>query len=254
MKIMKKILITLICIAAVTALIWKLWTSEQLRIAWNHPLYFYDGRHKLSGTDKSVDFDLKGELWIRDKFSGKFVRIIPNAGIELSGEQNLSFLSSRSGIRKMFKLRPQWSNNAESDYKNARWFYDTNRFLLYFEQRNYNSNDNLISYYKDCAYGKGGLFFVNPENKKHIAHENFSTVYVPEPNVGNYAGPTNWLWAAAANRKFVEDYVTGKIVSPPEKHNSYGEKGQFAFDEKYMYFYTGDSTKWIRIKIDDKWL
>ncbi len=249
---MKKIFVILICIVAFTTLIWKLWTSEQLRIAWNHPLHFYDGRHKLSGTDRSVVFDLKGELWVRDKFNGKFVRIIPNAGIELAGEQNISFSSARTGKRKMLKLRPQWSNNAENDYKNATWSENTNNYLLYFEQRNY-SNDNLISYYKDCAYGKGGLFFVNPANKKHIAHENFSTVYVPEPKVETHAGPSNWLWAAAANRKFVEDSINGQIVAPPKKRTSHGKKGQTAFDDKYMYFYTGGSAGWIRVKIDKEW-
>ena len=249
--IMKKILL-LICFIAVAAFVWKLFTSEQLRIVWNHPLHFYDGRHKLSGTDKSVNFDLKGELWIRDKTSGEFVRIIPNAGIEFTDEQNLSFSSSRTGERKMLKLRSQWSNDAEKDYKSAEWVYKTNKYLLYFEQRDYN-NDDLISYYKDFAYGRGGLFFVNPENGDHIAHKNFSTVYVPEPKVESYAGPTNWLWAAAANRKFVEESISNIITTPPKKRTSSGKKGQMAFDDKYMYFYTGDSTGWIRVKTDQEW-
>ncbi len=250
---MKKFLIILSCILIGSALVWKLFTSERLRISWNNSLYFYDGRHKLSGTDESVDFDLKGELRVRDKFSDKFVRIIPNAGIEFCDEQNLSFSSSRTGNRKMLKLRSQWSNNAENDYKDANWISETNKYLLYFEQRNY-SNDNLISYYKDLAYGRGGIFFVNPETGKHIAHKNFSTIYVPEPKEGSYAGPTNWLWAAAANRKFVEETVAGKITVPPKKRNSPGKRGQISFDDKYMYFHTGSSSGWIRIKIAEDWL
>lgn len=249
---MKKTIIFLIGIFILAALVWKLWTSEQLKIAWNKPIYFYDGRHKLSGTEKSVIFDLKGELWVRDKASGKFVRIIPNSGIEFCDEQNLSFTSSRTGNRRMMKIRPMMSNDAGNDYKNSLWVNNTNKYMLYFEQRNY-SNDNLISYYKDFAYGRGGLFFVNPETGKHIAHENFSTVYVPEPTEEKYAGPSNWLWAAAANRKFVEESVAGKITAPPEKRTSPGNSGQIAFDDKYMYFYTGQTSGWIRIKIDDNW-
>ena len=248
---MKKILL-LIGFLALAALIWKLFTSEQLRIAWNNPLHFFDGRHKLSGTEKSVNFDLKGELWIRDKSSGEFVRIIPDAGIEFTGEQNLSFSSSRTGERKMLKLRPQWSNDAVKDYKYAEWIYETNRYLLYFEQRNY-SNDNLNSYYKDFAYGRGGLFFVNPETGEHIAHKNFSTVYVPVPKVESYAGPTNWLWAAAANRRFVEESISKIITAPPKKKTTPGKKGQLAFDDKYMYFHTGDPAGWIRVMTDQEW-
>ena len=107
---------------------------------------------------------------------------------------------------------------------------------------------------RDCAEEAGLPKLVNPETGKHIAHENFSTLYVPEPKAGSYAGPTNWLWAAAANRKYVEEAVAGKITIPPKKRNSPGKRGQTAFDEKYMYFHTGNSSGWIRIKIDEDWL
>ena len=252
---MKKISIILFLGLLIIALAWKLWTSEQLRIAWNHPLFFYDGRHKLSGTDRSVNFDLQGELWVRDKASGKFIRIIPNAGIEFCDEQNISFSSARDGKRKMLKIRPMRAADAENDFKiseKSPIANPTNDFMLFFEQRNYDG-DNLISYHKDFAFGNGGLFFVNPETGAHIAKENFSTVYVPEPLEKNYAGPKKLLWAAAANRKFVEDYVDGKIVPPPKNKFASGKKGQLAFDENFAYFYIGKSNGWIRIKIDKKW-
>jgi len=227
---MKKISIILFLGLLIIALAWKLWTSEQLRIAWNHPLFFYDGRHKLSGTDRSVNFDLQGELWVRDKASGKFIRIIPNAGIEFCDEQNISFSSARDGKRKMLKIRPMRAADAENDFKiseKSPIANPTNDFMLFFEQRNYDG-DNLISYHKDFAFGNGGLFFVNPETGA-------------------------LLWAAAANRKFVEDYVDGKIVPPPKNKFASGEKGQLAFDENFAYFYIGKSNGWIRIKIDKKW-
>ena len=247
-----KNLTIIFCIFLLAVLGWKLWTSEQLRIAWNRPVYFYDGRHNLSGADKSVNFNLKGELWVRDKSSGKFIRIIPNAGIEFCDEQNLSFSSARHGERKMLKLRAQWSERAKNDYKDSEWSYKTNKYLLYFEQRNY-SNDNLISYYKDFAYGNGGVFFVNPITGEHIARKNFSTIYVPEPTEESFAGPSNWLWAAAVNKKFVEEYVSGKRVAPPRSRKSPGKKGEYAIDENYMYFYGDSSSGWIRIKIDNSW-
>jgi len=236
--------------------------SERIRIFWNRTRYFYDGRHKVSGTPESVNFDLDGELWVRNKKTGKFIRLIPNAGIELEGEQNLSLISSRKGDRTMFKLRPQLSKDAEKDYLSGNWQQRTNQYYLFFEQRDYSSNDVLVSYYKDAAYGKGGIFFVNPETGEHIAHDNFSTLYVPEPSEKYYAGPSNWLWAAAANRQFVETAVTGKTaetawnekyykrVNPPKNKMSQGKTGDIAFDDNYIYIYHSKEKGWLRIKTD----
>jgi len=262
---MKKICYTLVLLLSFFAVAFfvKLYKSEQLKIFWNSSNYFYDGRHKVYGTPQSVNFELDGELWIKNKKTGKFIRLVPDAGIEFQGEQNLSFVNERNGNRTMYKLRPQLSKNAEKDYLSEKWLQNSNQYFLYFEQRNYSSNDTLISYYKDAAYGKGGIFFVNPETGNHIAHENFSTLYVPEPSEKSYAGPSNWLWAAAANKKFVENSVTGKIaesvwnekyykrVIPPENKMSPGEPGDISFDENFIYIYHSKEKGWLRIKTDN---
>jgi len=246
----------------VAALDYKLSTSERVRILWNGTRYFYDGRHKVSGSPQSVNFDLDGELWIKNKKTGKFIRLIPDAGIELEDEQNISLTSSRKGDRTMLKLRPQFEQNAENDYLNGSWQQKSNQYYLYFEQRQYSSNDVLTSYYKDAAYGLGGIFFVDPETGKHVAHENFSTLYVPEPTEKSYAGPSNWLWAAAANKQFVETTVTGKIaeavwnekyykrVNPPKNKMSPGNPGDIAFDDNFIYIYHSKNKGWLRIKTD----
>ena len=75
---------------------------------------------------------------------------------------------------------------------------------------------------------------------------------MPEPKTDTYAGLTNWLWDAAATRKFVEEAVAGKTIAPPKKRNSPGKGGQTAFDEKYIFFHTGSSSGWIRIKIEEE--
>ncbi|MCX7005013.1 MAG: hypothetical protein NTV22_17295 [bacterium] len=203
--------LSIIILALIAGLVVKLFYSEQLRIAWNNPRYFYDGRHKVDGDSRAVFFDLAGELWVRDKVSTQYVRIIPRAGLELSGEQNVSFVSARSGQRAMFKLRPQCSGDARDDYSPMTWAPASNQYFLYFEQRAY-SNDVLRGHYKDAAYGPGGLFFVDPATGDHIAHSNFSTLYVPPPTTEAHAGPPAWLWAAAANRAFVETTVTGAMA------------------------------------------
>ena len=264
MKNMKKNLLIFLLLFSFLAVAFflKLYKSEQLKIFWNGTKYFYDGRHKVYGTPQSVNFDLDGELWIKNKKNGKFIRLVPDAGIELEGEQNLSFVNDRSGNRTMYKLRPQLSPNAKKDYLSRKWLQNTNQYFLYFEQREYSSNDTLVSYYKDAAYGKGGMFFVNPETGNHISHDNFSTLYVPEPTDTTYAGPSNWLWAAAANKKFVENSVTGKTaesvwnekyykrVNPPENKMAIGEPGNISFDENFIYIYHSKQKGWLRIKTD----
>ena len=253
-----------IIVLALAALAYKVYWSEQVRLYWNHPLYFFDGRHKLSGDARGITADLRGDLWIRDADSGRFMRLIPNAGIELAGEQNLSMVSARDGRRTMYKLRPQFSASAKDDFRDAAWEPDSNQYRLYFEQRRY-SNDTLVSYYKDCAYGPGGLFFVLPDTGEHVARSNFSTLYVPAPTPGAFAGPTGWLWAAAANRAFVEDSVTGgaaraawdaayyRKVAPPANRRAPGVPGDLAVDGRYLYIYHSATAGWLRFSCDSAW-
>ncbi|NLF38856.1 hypothetical protein GX586_05385 [bacterium] len=243
------------------ALAYKVYWSEQARLYWNHPLHFFDGRHTLAGDAGAVTFDLSGELWVRDRRSGTFIRLVPDAGIELSGEQGVSLSSSRQGRRVMYKLRPQFAADAAPDWKDAAWAPSSNDYYLYFEQRAY-SNDAVLSYYKDCRYGPGGLFFVDPATGAHIAGSNYSTLYVPSPDAPA-AGPSNWLWAAAANRAFVEAAVTGgaaraawdqtywRRVQPPARRTAPGEPGDLATDGTFIYLYS--SSGWLRFKADSVW-
>jgi len=201
---------------------------------------------------------------VRDKVSTQFVRVIPRAGLELCGEQNVSFVSARDGQRTMFKLRPQRSDAAQDDHAPVAWAPASNQYFLYLEQRCY-SNDVLCGYYKDAAYGPGGLFFVDPASGAHIAHSNFSTLYVPTPRVDAHAGPSEWLWAAAANRAFVEESVTGvtaaaawdarffRRVPVPAARTAPGQPGDLACDENYLYVYPSATSGWLRLPLDDKW-
>jgi len=247
------------------ALAWKLWRSEQLRIAWNAPRYLYDGRHVLDADSRAAFFDLAGELWIRDRHdSNAYVRVIPRAGIELCGEQNVSFTSSRAGERRMYKLRPQRDGDAHGDARGMAWAPRSNEYRLYFEQRLY-SNDVLIGYYKDAAYGPGGLFFVDPRTGARIAGSQYSTLYVPSPSDGEGAGPGAWLWAAAANRAFVEERVTGSAaratwdarylrrVAVPAQRHAPGEQGDIAYDDIHVYLYVSPSAGWTRIRAELDW-
>jgi len=257
-------LAALIVILLLAALAVKLRTSERLRIAWNRSRYFYDGRHVLKGNQHAVIFDLDGELWVRDKHAGTFMRFIPGSGIELEGEQNLSMSSARSGRRVMYKLRPQWASDAAQDHSPALPELQTNGYYLYFEQRLY-SNDTVLSYYKDAAYGPGGLFFTEPDTGKHIALSNYSTVYVPVPDENSFAGPTNWLWAAAANRRYVDSSVTGitarsawdtrylRKTAVPASRFAPGKPGDIAVDKTYIYLYHSASAGWLRISADTNW-
>jgi hypothetical protein len=254
----------LIMLALAAGLVVKLYYSEQARIAWNNPRYFYDGRHKVDGNSRAVFFDLAGELWVRDKVSTQFVRIIPRAGLELSGEQNVSFVSARDGQRTMFKLRPQYRGDARDDFSPMAWAPASNQYFLYLEQRAY-SNDVLRGHYKDAAYGPGGLFFVDPATGAHIAHSNYSTLYVPPPTAAAHAGPPEWLWAAAANRAFVEATVTGAGAtaawdarffrrSPvPATRTAPGHPGDLACDARYLYVYHSATTGWLRLRLDQNW-
>lgn len=247
------------------ALAWKLAVSEQLRIAWNAPRYFYDGRHKLDADSQAVFFDLAGELWVRERrTSNVFVRIIPRAGVELAGEQNISFVSSREGERRMYKLRPQRAGDAAGDTRALAWQPASNQYYLYFEQRVY-SNEVLVGYYKDLAYGPGGLFFIDPQTGRRIAGEQYSTLYVPSPADNERTGPPEWLWAAAANRAFVEASVTGaaacvawdaryvrRVPVPASRHAS-GAPGMIAYDTSNVYLYVSPESGWLRVRADDNW-
>ena len=253
--------------AALAVVVWlaiRLARSERLRIAWNGARYFYDGRHKLHADSAAVILDTSGELWIRDAGTGEWVRIVPRAGVDLAGEQNVSFSSARSGARTMYKLRPQFDDDARADATHAAWPPPSNSFSLYIEQRHY-SNDLLVSYYKDCAFGPGGLFFTRPDTGRHVAQSNFSTVYVPEPVPGSGAGPDAWLWAAAANRRFVEHTVTGPVarstwdhrylrrVAAPASPSAPGAPGDIAWDGTYLYLYSGQGAGWRRVALDATW-
>lgn len=253
-----------IVLALAAGLAVKLYRSEQLRIAWNAPRYLYDGRHKLDADSRAVFFDLAGELWVRDKVSTQFVRIVPRAGLELCGEQNVSFVSARDGQRTMFKLRPQRSDAARDDHAPVTWAPAANQYFLYLEQRCY-SNDILCGYYKDAAYGPGGLFFVDPATGAHIAHSNYSTLYVPPPRTETHAGPPAWLWAAAANRAFVEESVTGATAAAawdarffrraavPTARTAPGQPGDLACDGTYLYVYPSTTAGWLRLRLDATW-
>jgi hypothetical protein len=252
-------------LAAAGALIaLTLMRSERLRIMWNTPLYLFDGRHKLHGGPAAAILDTPAELWIRSGASGQFVRIVPRAGIELEAEQNISMVSSRKGERTMYKLRPQFAQDAQTDACDAAWHPSSNEFFLFLEQRRY-SNDVLVSYYKDAAYGPGGLFFVDPNTGAHVARGNFSTVYVPAPDEAACAGPSNWLWAAAANRQFVESAVTGapaaaawdaryfRRVAVPSSRSAPGQQGDLACDGSNLYLYHSASTGWLRVPVEAEW-
>ncbi|MCX7846551.1 MAG: hypothetical protein N2595_00745 [bacterium] len=250
---------------ALVALGWKVSVSEQVRIAWNAARYFYDGRHKLDGDARAVWFDLAGELWVRARdASGMYVRIIPQAGVELVGEQSVSFVSGREGVRRMYKLRPQRADEAARDTRPLGWEAERNEYRLYGEQRVY-SNEVLVGYYKDFAYGAGGIFFVDPRSGERVAGRHYSTVYVPAPSDEGGAGPREWLWAAAANRGFVEASVTGslarevwdrryvRVAAAPSSRWSPGEVGMMAWDGTNVYLYVGSEVGWVKLKVDEMW-
>jgi len=260
--LLTRLVLALLLMAAGAAIALKLTRSERLRIMWNTPLYLFDGRHKLHGDPAAVILDTPAELWIRSGASGQFVRIIPRSGIELEAEQNVSMVSRRSGERTMYKLRPQFAQDAQADVCDAAWQPGSNDYLLFLEQRRY-SNDVLVSYYKDAAYGPGGLFFVDPKTGAHVARGNFSTVYVPAPDEAACAGPSNWLWAAAANRQFVESTVTGtsaaaawdaryfRRVDVPGSQTAPGQPGDLACDGTYLYLYHSAAKGWLRVPAEE---
>ncbi len=155
-------------------------------------------------------FDLAGELWVRDFRMNDYIRLIPRSGIELCGEQNLSLSSARSGLRTMYKLRPQYSVQARDDYHSR-------------------------------------------------------TVYVPSPDSASFAGPSNWLWAAAANRAYVDAAVTSaparslwdsryyQRVPVPASRSAPGAPGDLACDGTNLYLYHSRQSGWLRIRSDPAW-
>lgn len=250
--------ITLIIIVALT-----LYRSEQLRLWWNVPLYLYDGRHKISADSSGIDIATPGEVRITAAHTDAYIRLIPFSGIDLSGEQHISFSETRSAARHQYRLRPQHTFDADTDYALPATFPTQQTWQLYFEQRAYDGT-NLLYYYKDLAYAPGGLFFVNPRTRVPIAPDVYSTLYVPTPEDNTTAGPNEWLWAAAANRAFVEMRVTGALarttwderytrrVAPPAARHASGKPGDIAWDDIYFYIYISPETGWKRIRFNNE--
>lgn len=258
------ILFCLVCLALITL---KLYRSERLRLWWNTPLYLYDGRHTITANSSGIDFRTPGEVRVSPPLSqsNAAIRLIPSGGIDLAGEQSVSFSAARAGKRMQYRLRPQLPENARDDLISRTHFPTQETWRLYFEQRDYNAT-HLIAYYKDAAYGPGGLFFTDPRTGAHIAHDNYSTLYVPSPEDNSHAGPNEWLWAAAANRAFVESRMTGTLaraywdarycrrVKVPAHSHSPGTPGDIAWNEQYFYFYVNKTTGWKRVQFtDDTW-
>ena len=242
---MKKFIIAFIVLVAIILLGIKLYYSEQLRLAWNRPRYLHDGRHFLTGDEASAKLQVRGDFRIAAEKDGtnrwdKAVRIVPGGGVELSGEESLSFVSSRKGKRQMLKLRPMEEIEAKKDAA-AYPAEKEGETKLYFERRAY-EGDQLLAMSKEFALGKGGLYFFGP------GLTGDATVFVPDPTEENF-GDTSNLGKAAANR----DFVLGsrgslKFQKAPENMHSPGKEGDLAADDEYLYIYRGG--RWLRVPLE----
>jgi len=168
---MKKLLIGTLILIALVLLGIKLYYSEQLRIAFNRPKYLYDGRHYLTGDERGARFYLKDQLLLASESGGtdrweKGIRLVPGGGIEMIGEDSLSFTTSRKGERRMLKLRPMKKEDAEKE-KTAAIPESEEGWGLYLERRLY-EDDKLKGLERDLLIDENGAGFLGrapvPEN------------------------------------------------------------------------------------------
>ena len=160
---MKKFFIFLAIAAALILLGIKLYYSEQLKIAWNRPKYLYDGRHYLTGDEKSALMLVRNELLVArgDEASNRWekaVRIVPGGGIEMIGEDSLSFSTSRKGLRSMLKLRPMMTEDAAKDVTKP--IEGRGDWGLYLERRLYDG-DELKGLERDLLFDENGACFMS---------------------------------------------------------------------------------------------
>ena len=160
---MKKFFIFLAIAAALILLGIKLYYSEQLKIAWNRPKYLYDGRHYLTGDEKSALMLVRNELLVArgDEASNRWekaVRIVPGGGIEMIGEDSLSFSTSRKGLRSMLKLRPMMKEDAAKDVTKP--IEGRGDWGLYLERRLYDG-DELKGLERDLLFDENGACFMS---------------------------------------------------------------------------------------------
>lgn len=160
---MKKVFISIIILTALVLFGIKLYYSEQLKIAWNRPKYLYDGRHYLTGDEKSALMLVRNELLVGrgDEDSNRWekaVRVVPGGGIELIGEDSLSFTTSRKGIRSMLKLRPMMKEDAAKDEEKP--IEGRGDWGLYLERRIYDG-DELKGLERDLLFDESGARFMS---------------------------------------------------------------------------------------------
>ena len=160
---MKKIILSIIGLIALVLLGIKLYYSEQLKIAFNRPKYLYDGRHYLTGNNESALMLVRNELLIGrgDEASNRWekaVRVVPGGGIEMIGEDSLSFTTSRKGLRSMLKLRPMLKEDAEKD--KTKPIGTPGDWGLYLERRIYDG-DELKGMERDLLFDESGACFVS---------------------------------------------------------------------------------------------
>ena len=160
---MKKIILSIIVLIALVLLGIKLYYSEQLKIAFNRPKYLYDGRHYLTGNNESALMLVRNELLIGrgDEVSNRWdkaVRVVPGGGIEMIGEDSLSFTTSRKGYRSMLKLRPMMKEDAEKD--KTKPIGTPGDWGLYLERRVYDG-DELKGMERDLLFDENGACFIS---------------------------------------------------------------------------------------------
>ena len=160
---MKKIILSIIVLIALVLLGIKLYYSEQLKIAFNRPKYLYDGRHYLTGNNESALMLVRNELLIGrgDEVSNRWdkaVRVVPGGGIEMIGEDSLSFTTSRKGYRSMLKLRPMMKEDAEKD--KTKPIGTPGDWGLYLERRIYDG-DELKGMERDLLFDESGPCFMS---------------------------------------------------------------------------------------------
>lgn len=159
---MRKVLVSILIFSALVLFGIKLYYSEQLKIAFNRPKYLYDGRHYLTGDEKSALMLVRNELLIArgEEASNRWekaVRVVPGGGIELTGEDSVSFSTSRKGRRGMLKLRPMKKEDAAKDKEKP--IEDPGEWGLYLERRTYDG-DELTGLERDLLFDGSGASFL----------------------------------------------------------------------------------------------